>query len=348
MASSRRGFLTLLGAGLATGAAILYFGIAGPDGLPDLTALPGMEQDPVEVSIASSVTKRAWLEAAVESFAATRPRTPEGRPIRISITNVLSGDSLLAIREGRLAPTVWSPGESAWTEQLDAGWTGASPAHSEACAPVVLTPVGFAMWRPMAEALGWPGTPIGWQTILDLANDPQGWASHGHPEWGRLRLGHTHPQYSSAGLLFLASVIYAVTGKTEGITPADIYAPQVETALRALAQNTSKYGLVTTDLLNGMADGGPDYLHLASAFEEGTVRLNAERGDALRWPLAFIFPKEGTFWSDHPFCIMDGLPGTTPEAVAAARMFRDHLLSAPVQASAGDFYARPLDPKVPL
>ena len=63
---------------------------------------------------------------------------------------------MLAIQEGRLTPTVWSPGESVWVEQLDKGWTGAKPAHSEACKPVVLTPVGLAMWQPMAEALGWP------------------------------------------------------------------------------------------------------------------------------------------------------------------------------------------------
>jgi Ca-activated chloride channel family protein len=200
----------------------------------------------------------------------------------------------------------------------------------------------------MAEALGWPDAPVGWQTLIDLANSPDGWAAYGHPEWGRLKLGHTHPQYSSAGLLFLASVIYAMADKVEGITPADVFSDQVETALRTLAQNTSKYGMVTTDLLNGMAERGPDFLHIASAFEEGTVRMNLEKADKLRWPLVFLFPKEGTFWSDHPYCVMDGLPGADPEAAEAARMFRDHLLSAPVQKTAGDNLVRPLDPSVPL
>lgn len=233
-------------------------------------------------------------------------------------------------------------------DQLDKDWSGDTPAHSEACKPVVLTPVGFAMWRPMAEALGWPDRKIGWKTLIDLANSPEGWAAYGHPEWGRLKLGHTHPQYSSAGLLFLASVIYAVADKVDGITPADVFSAQVETALRTLAQNTAKYGMVTTDLLNGMAERGPDFLHVASAFEEGTVRMNLEKADKLRWPLVFLFPEEGTFWSDHPFCVMDGLPGADPEASEAARMFRDFLLSAPVQKTAGDYLVRPLDPAVPL
>ena len=345
MAGTRRGFLTLLGAGVLSAAAILYVGLAGQGGLP---ALPGFGAEPVRVTIASAVTKRGWLEAAAADFAAGEAQTASGRPIQIEITNVLSGDSLLAIQEGRLTPTVWSPGESVWVEQLGKGWTGAKPAHSEACKPVVLTPVGLAMWQPMAEALGWPEKRIGWQTILDLANEPEGWAVYGHPEWGRLKLGHTHPQYSSAGLLFLTSVIYGVLGKTDGLTTADVYDAGVEAALRALAQNTAKYGMVTTDLLTGMAERGPDFLHVASAFEEGTVRVNAERASSLRWPLVFLFPEEGTFWPDQPYCIMDGLPGADPEAAEAARLFRDYLLTPAVQATAGAHLLRPLDPSVPL
>lgn len=345
MAGSRRGFLTLLGAGAATAAAIVYVGLAEQGSLP---ALPGLAPEVVEVQIASSVTKRKWLEAAAASFAETDPRTQDGKAIHITISNVLSGDSMLAIQEGRLAPTVWSPGESAWVDQLDKDWQGTGPAHTEACQPVVLTPVGFAMWRPMAEALGWPEKKVGWKTLIDLANSPDGWAAYGYPEWGRLKLGHTHPQYSSAGLLFLASVIYAVEGKVAGITPADVFSDQVETALRTLAQNTAKYGMVTTDLLTGMAERGPEFLHIASAFEEGTVRMNLEQSDKLQFPLVFLFPEEGTFWSDHPYCVLDGLPGADPQAVEAARMFRDHLLSEKIQATAGDHLVRPLDPDVAL
>ena len=77
MAGSRRGFLTLLGAGAATAAAILYVGLAGPGGLP---TLPGLAPDAVEVRIASSVTKRSWLEAAAAGFRAGDPRTKAAGP----------------------------------------------------------------------------------------------------------------------------------------------------------------------------------------------------------------------------------------------------------------------------
>ena len=42
------------------------------------------------------------------------------------------------------------------------------------------------MWRPMAEALGWPKKPVSWEQLIELANEPKGWSSYGHPEWGRM------------------------------------------------------------------------------------------------------------------------------------------------------------------
>jgi Ca-activated chloride channel family protein len=345
--SSRRNFLAILAACGAVGAAIWGFGMK-EGGLPSLTGI--VSGDPVRISVASAVTKQAWLKAAVDDFAAAGITTAGGRPIEIATSNVLSGDSMLRIAQGELQPTVWSPGEFTWVEQLTERWNrqNGRPAMTEACKPTVLTPVGLAMWKPMAEALGWPEKPVSLKALVDLASDPQGWAAYGHPEWGRLKLGHTHPQYSSAGLLFLAQAIYAIAGKTEGITTDDIYDSRVEGALRTLEDNTSKYGMVTTDLLTNMARGGPAFLHATSAFEEGTVRFNVERQAELRFPLAFLFPAEGTFWSDQPYCILDGTSWVTPEQAEAARLFRDFLLSPAMQKRAGEFFVRPLDASVPL
>jgi Ca-activated chloride channel homolog len=347
MNRSRRNFLALLVAGAAMAGVVFVAGRPDLLTLPEGLALPGTNR--VQLTIASSVTKQKWLEAAADSFNQADIRTADGAAVEIAISNVLSGDSMMQIAQGTLRPVVWSPGETAWVDQLAERWSRShsTPINSQDCAPTVLTPVGLAMWRPMAEALGWPERPVSLRQLVDLANDPQGWSSLGHPEWGRLRLGHTHPGYSSAGLLFLASVIYATTGKTEGITPADIYDDKVQAALQTLAQNTTKYGMVTTDLLTSMARGGPEALHVTSAFEEGTVRFNMERAAELRWPLAFLFPQEGTFWSDHPYCILDGSGWVSPEQAEAAALFRDHLLSAPVQADAGRHAIRPLDGSTP-
>ena len=59
-------------------------------------------------------------------------------------------------------------------------------------------PLVFAMPKPMAEALGWPGKAIGWAELAELAADPKGWAKYGHPEWGAFKLGKTNPNFPPA------------------------------------------------------------------------------------------------------------------------------------------------------
>jgi Ca-activated chloride channel family protein len=82
--------------------------------------------------------------------------------------------------------------------------------------------------------------------------------------------------------------------------------------------------------------------------EADTVRFNIERGDELQFPLAFIFPAEGTIWANHPFCILDNAEWVSAEQAAAALAFRDYLLANEQQEGAIDNYLRPLDTTIPL
>ena len=306
----------------------------------------------VEVTIASSVTKQKWLEEMVDEFHDLGKKTSRGSKIVLKPgeKGVLSGGSMLKILDGRLKPVVWSPGAASWVEQFRVKWKERTnqSAISRECQPSVYSPIGIAMWRPMAEALGWPDTPVGFKTIVELAADPKGWARYGHPEWGKLQIGHPHPLYSSAGMLFLSAFSYGISGKTADMTAADIYEPDVKAAFKKLAQNTSKYGMISTDLLRMMAEHGPSFLHAVSAFEEGTVRLNLERASELRFPVAFIFPEEGTFWSSHPYCIMDNADWVSDDQAEAAQMFLDFLLERPQQEAAARNLLRPLDSSIPI
>lgn len=345
MTRTRRMFLFIIMVTVLAIGAMAVIKYAGPAGLLSSPVTAIIAETPVTVTVSSSVTKQRWMEEMARRFMQGGARTSAGRPIEIIVKGVLSGDSMDRILLGDDQPVAWSPGESSWVAQLDARWrtSHGAPISSAACKPTVYTPSGIAMWRPMAEALGWPGKPVSWKSIIALASDPQGWGRYGHPEWGQLKLGYTHPQYSSAGLLFLASVIYGQIGKTEGLAPQDVYSRPVEEALSAMARNTSKYGMVTTNLLDMMARQGPDFLHAIAGFEEGVVRFNLERQAELRFPLAFVFPSEGTFWSDHPYCILDGAPWVTPERAEAAGLFGSYLRDSEQQAAAGDFLLRPLD-----
>lgn len=353
MTRTRRTFFAVLGLTATVLAAGLFFksgqfaGLAGR--MNGLIATTPVIQ-PVRVTIASSITKQRWLENAAANFAAGGATTASGRPIQVSVKGMLSGDSMEQVLDGRLKPVVWSPGEFSWVDQFKQAWSLGNKEHpfSQPCSPTVLTPLGMGMWRPMAEALGWPNKPIGWKTIIELAKDPQGWGRFGHPEWGRLKLGHTHPQYSSAGLLFLTSAIHGELGSTDPLKPETVYQPAVDSMLATLAQNTAKYGLSTANLLNAMAVQGPDFVHVISAFEEAVVRTNMQRANELRWPLVFVFPSDGTFWSNHPYCVLDRADWVTSDEADGARKFLAYLKDRPQQELAVQDMLRPLDAAVPI
>ncbi|MCP4426514.1 MAG: VWA domain-containing protein [Chloroflexi bacterium] len=316
----------------------------------ETTVAPPVPEGTILVSLASSNTKKNWLDQVVADFNSGGHTTSDGQGIVVEVSHVTSGGSMNAILDGTLQPTAWSPGDGSWVAQANDAWQQRNnkPIASETCAPTVYAPLGFAMWRPMAETLGWPDTPIGWDTIVELAADPEGWSSYGRPEWGQFRFGHTHPAYANSGLLSMTGFVYDIAGTDATLTAADIYAPEVEEAMRALEQNTSKYGKQAPALLDLMAREGPSYLHAAAVPEANTVLMNVERSDELTFPLAFIFPSGGTIWADHPYCILDNADWVSDEQAEAAAIFRDYLLAEEQQALAIDNYLRPLDNSIPL
>ncbi|MEM7531064.1 MAG: VWA domain-containing protein [Chloroflexota bacterium] len=304
----------------------------------------------VELAIASSSTKQAWMEEIVEQFNADGVTINNGETIFAHVTPVLSGGSKNDILADRITPVVWSPGSGSWVAQLNDEWRVRHNQNisSESCESTIYTPLGLAMWRPMAETLGWPDTPISWETLVTLAGDPDGWGSYGRPEWGRFLFGQAHPGYSNAGLLTTTSFIYDITGKTGDLAAGEVYDADVTEALTTLAQNTSKYGRVTTNLLDQMVQQGPSYLHAVATFESDTVRFNIEYEDQLQFPLAFIFPAGGTFWGNHPYCTLDNAEWVTDEQAEAAEIFRQYMLEREQQTLAVKHLLRPLDSNIPL
>ena len=137
-----------------------------------------------------------------------------------------SGESIDAILSGRLQAHLASPASAAFITLGNAqsrAKTGKDLIGSTD--NLVLSPVVIAMWKPMAEALGWGKKPVGWADILALARDPEGWKTYGFPQWGQFKFGHTHPEYSNSGLISLIAEVYAAAGKTKGLTLADLNEP---------------------------------------------------------------------------------------------------------------------------
>jgi Ca-activated chloride channel family protein len=201
----------------------------------------------------------------------------------------------------------------------------------------------------MAEALGYPEQQVGWADLLKLAISPNGWADYGKPQWGRFRFGHTHPDFSNSGLQAVVAIAYAGAGKQRGLTPEDIAKPEVQDFMRQIESSIAHYGRSTGFFGNAMGQRGTAYLSAAVVYENVVIEQNSDvqKRNRLEFPVVAIYPKEGTFLTDHPACIPDA-PYMTAELREAADLYRKFLLQEAQQRRALEFGFRPADPTIPL
>ncbi len=303
----------------------------------------------VEIALYSSSTKEDWINAVTESFNAAQIRIASGKLVRVRVTQVNSGDSKLAILEGKIQPTLWSPGDRSWVAGANQRWkqlTGKLLISGD-CPETIYEPTGFAMWRPMAEAMGWPDQAIGWEDMLRLADDPAGWARYGHAEWGQLKLGQTDPNSSNSGLLILTALAYSTLGLTEEPTPEEVNSKTFVDAMSLVNRHTVYREAQSRLLIERMVLGGPNELHAVNTNEAEVLKSNTRYGNLLQYPLAFVFPAEGSFWGGHPMCILDA-DWVTAEQREAAEIYTRYLLEPEQQALAVTKGLRPANPIVPL
>ena len=261
-------------------------------------------------------------------------------------------------------PVVWSPAAKSWgaivNQRLaDKGQRPIAPADAK---PFMVTPLVIAMPKPMAEALGWPRTPIGYADLLALAQNPEGWASKGHPEWGAFKLGKTNPNFSTSGLSSTIAQYYAATGKTRDLTLEDLNRAEVDTFMRGVESAVVHYGDTTLTFLNNLyrndrAGTGLTYVSAVAVEETSIVVYNQGNPDGIldpgeqprppRIPLVAVYPKEGTLFSDNPFFILDA-PWVSPAQKAAAAAFQDFVQQPDNQRQVLKFGFRPGNPAVAI
>jgi Ca-activated chloride channel family protein len=306
----------------------------------------------VRVLVAYGSEKKAWLEEQIQAFNRSGARVASGSGVWVEGQAMGSGEAMQDILEGRLQPAVFSPASSAYVALLNQAWQSRG-GHTTPLAPsgdsVVLSPIVIAMWRPMAEALGWPGKRLGWSDIITIGRDRAGWSKHGRPEWGRFKLGHTHPEFSNSGLLAVLAEAYAAAGKTRGLSERDIKAEKTHKFMAAIESSIVHYGKSTGFFAEKMVARGPSYLSAAVLYENLVIESYGDgarpKGDL---PLVAIYPREGTFWSDHPFCILGDAPWVSPTQKQGAALFLSWLKARPAQERAAALGFRPADPAVPV
>jgi len=301
---------------------------------------PQAPSNALTINIAYSPEKEAWLKERIAAFNATNTKIGS-QPIFVEGVNKSSGAARTEIRNGQLKTTIWSPSASSWLEVLKQ--ESGNPNIAVSNRPLVLTPVVISMWKPMAEALGWPSKPIGWRDMLDLINDPQGWGKFGHPEWGRFSWGHTDPEISTSALSTLLAEFYAAVGKQRNLTVADVQDPKSQQFIRDLGKGIKHYGYNTLVFSDNMQKFGMSYISAFPMEEITLIDFNKNKNPPV--PLVAIYPKEGTFWHDDPFIVMSSASSAEQQA---AEQFFTFLLTPESQKLAMNSGFRPANSEVPL
>jgi len=313
-------------------AATLVFAVLVTGGLAAATRLARTAEACEQVLLASSQEKASMLQGFAASYDAGRPRVG-GRCVTVSVEKVNSGDAELALANGwtgSTRPEVWSPASSAWVKLL----TAQAPAIAARLLPanpdsLFVSPLVIGMPAPMATALGYPTTAIGWERILQLAQDPRGWAVYGHPKWGKFKLGKTNPTISTSGLHALIGAYYAAPGGRD-LTVDTVASAPVKTFVREIEASVVHYGETATDFLQHLRyadEQGPDaplrYISAIAVEEQELADYNVGivagiQHSPPRVKLVAIYPSGGTPVADHPYVV---LGWSTDGQKAAARDF---------------------------
>ncbi len=308
------------------------------------TGAPPTPANKLEITFYSSSAKKQWVDEMVKVYNAKQDKVGD-RTVQVKAFHVNSGESLDQLKAGQIQPDLWSPGDESWLELAAAHWRDVKGAELfDKYVPLVNIPLVIAIWEPMAKALGHP-KPLGWADIAKVATDAKGWASVGHPEWGKFRWGHAHPDANS-GFLTVISIIYAAGNKTEGLTVEDLKKPQTAAFLKKFEESVAHYGLSNSWIDELMHKKGPAYLSATVQYENTIIESNTKYNNKPFKMLA-VYPTEGTFWTRHPVAVMQEA-WMTPEKQAAAEKFVEFLLSRKSQEKAMEMGLRPIQTDIAL
>jgi Ca-activated chloride channel homolog len=201
----------------------------------------------------------------------------------------------------------------------------------------------------MAQALDYPRKKIGFADIVRLARSEAGWADFGRPEFGRFKLVHTNPDFSTSGLSAVVAEYYAATGKKEGLRESDVTGSRARRIVKDIERSIVHYGDTTLFIAEQMKKEGPGYASAVAMEEVTLLDFNEDRGGQPK--LIAIYPEEGTFYSDNPFIVLDA-PWVNDRQRRGAEAFQEFLAEEITPDLAAESGFRPADldadPKPPI
>ena len=178
------------------------------------------------------------LPTLAQRFNAGGYRTAAGYRIQVRQYLVNSGSAqreLISRVQGRGPirrelpdPAIVTPVAEHWLYSINDA-AGAPIVETDGARSLASTWIGIATFKDMAECLGWPMRELGYEDIIALSADPDGWASRpcSRAEWGRQPLiTYTDPNTSSTGRSVLYTLYSIAAGKLpEQLTSQDFSRP---------------------------------------------------------------------------------------------------------------------------
>ena len=305
---------------------------------------PAPTADAVRIDFVYSSNLEQMMATLIPRFNVARIQAGDG-PIYVQGLSASSGDVESKIARGLLKPQVWSPASSLWGRLLN--YEVDRKYVADVNPSLASSPVVIAMWEPLARALGWPRKPIGFADVLRLATTKSDWAAYGKPTFGRFKLGHTNPDFSTSGLSFVAAQYYAAAGKREGLTVEDVRRPAIRRKVRAIEHSIVHYGDTGSFFAEQLSAQGPGYASAVAMEETTLLEFNKARPPGAM-KLVAIYPAEGTFVSDNPYLVLRASWVTAPQRRAASA-FGAWLRARLTPGLVAGFGYRPGDPgKLPV
>lgn len=302
--------------------AVIYTVLPPPE--PGRAAAPGSGSDCIPLQVSSSVSK-ADLVAELAARYNAAGREFDGRCATVTVHAKASGAAMEALARGwdeatagAPEPQVWLPSSSLWLHLL-AGHNAAGPRAVPAPdghPSLAHSPLVIALPRPMAVALGWPRTTLGWVEILAMSTNAEAWAQRGHTGWGQFTFGKGNPLLSGSGLAATLLMFRAVAGQAADLRSDSFAQPLMFEIVRGIESGAAHYSHDAARFLDDLLDAsGRPTSALSAAFveEQQVIRYNQRHGpDAA---LVAMRPRDGTLVLDHPFVV---LPSSSAEQRAAA------------------------------
>jgi Ca-activated chloride channel family protein len=193
---------------------------------------------------------------------------------------------------------------------------------TESAESLALTYIGIVTYRDMAKCLGWPEKHIGFEDILALRDNPDGWGADEYKgcasaEWGTKPLvAFTDPKESSTGRSVLLALYAIAAEKDPGdLTREDITDPKVVKYVTEFQDLIDHYMIGTSVLLTKL-NQGPRFGHFLLMPEDNLIQL--KEGNARVFvngkrvnvppndqPMVMIYPKEGALVRSNCACIVN-------------------------------------------